>query len=299
MRFVAIVILLRNITVVSVLYFLSISVLQAQSIEGFRDMKSLVIGHQKEAFPFAYLSKKEGKPKGFSLDVCHSVIDRLSSMLDQKISISYYPVVSNTRIPALIDGSIDLECGVTTNSLERQKLVSFSNSIFVARQRVAVKASMKVEKLEELSDETIVVIRGATGEPLGLDLVKKQPKLKLIIGEDLGDAYQKFINGEADAIIADDVILSSMFATEKVPTNYRFVEGALSVEPIAIMMRKDDPLKKLVDASLNELYQSGYIYDIYDKWFLSNLPDRDVNLGFPLSSEMRSIFENPNDRGVM
>lgn len=284
--------------VFSMFMFCSFTAMSASDLEKKSKLTHLTIGYQQKALPFSYTSNKGDIPIGYSIDLCKRVIEIISATLGHTISIDFFPVVSNTRTPALLNGDIDLECGVTTNSVVRQKKVAFSNTIFIASQKIAVRAKERTKFINDLSAYRLVVIRGATGEALGRKLSDENPSIKIVTADSLGDAYKTFITGKADAVLADDVILASMFANETDPSEFQFLEGAFSVEPFGIMVRKGDTLKSLIDAALTEIYQSGYIYKLYDKWFLRKLPDRDVNLELPLSDEIRSIYDFPNDIGL-
>jgi glutamate/aspartate transport system substrate-binding protein len=209
-------------------------------------------------------------------------------------------VTSQNRIPLMQNGTIDLECGSTTNSVDRQKQVSFGNTTFVTGIKMLVKADSGIKDISQLNGKAVVTTTGTTSDALIKQSEKgKSIDVKNIYGKDHADSFLMVESGRAAAFVMDDVLLAGLIANAKNPKDFMIVGEALRVEPYGIMIRKDDPqFKALVDKTLNGLMKSGEIVKIYDKWFMAPVPPKGINMNLPMSKELKDAIANPNDKGV-
>jgi glutamate/aspartate transport system substrate-binding protein len=208
-------------------------------------------------------------------------------------------VTSANRIPLMANGTIDLECGSTTNNLERQKQVSFTNTHFVTANRWIAKKSSNIKTLNDLKGKTIVSTAGTTNIKQITELNAAQNLgMNIISANGHPEAFQMVETGRAVAFVMDDILLYSLAAQSRNPSEYEISSVALSIEPYGIMLRKDDaPFKKVVDASTANTYKSGAINPIYEKWFLKPVPPKGINLNVPMSEPLKKVFKNPTDSG--
>jgi glutamate/aspartate transport system substrate-binding protein len=256
-----------------------------------RDSRLLVIGYRENAFPFSYLNARR-QPVGYTIDLCLAIVDEIAAELEgREFGVNYKPVTAESRIPALIAGDIDLECGATTNNVERQKQVAFSPIIFVAGTKLLVKRGSRITSYRDLRDRMVVVTAGTTNEAALRKLSEKQNLgIKLVVAKDHGESYAIFASGRADAFATDDVLLYGLIAREKAGADFHVVGEYLSYDPYGIMYRKDDPaLAEVIDRTFRKLAESRDIVQIYDKWFMRPLPDG-VRLGLPMSAQLEEMF---------
>jgi glutamate/aspartate transport system substrate-binding protein len=216
------------------------------------------------------------------------------------LKVAYQPVTSANRIPLMTNGTIDLECGSTTNSVERQKTVSFSPTYFVINVTGAVKKASGVKSLAELNGKTISTTSGTTSVPLLKQYEKtKGIDVKEIYGKDHAESFLLLAQDRAAAFIMDDILLAGQIANSAAPGDYLIIAESLRTEPYGAMLRKDDPqFKALVDRAFTQVMKSGEINAIYNKWFMSPIPPKNVNMNFPMTPAIRDAFANPNDKGV-
>ena len=276
----------------------------AQTLTGtmkkIKDSGSITVGHRESSIPFSYLDDKQ-QPVGYAMELCGRVIDALKAELGMpNLKVSLQPVTSSNRIPLLQNGTIDMECGSTTNSVERQKTVSFSVSYFVTNVTAAVKKSSGIKSIAELSGKPVSTTSGSTS----VQLIKAHEKgknvdLKEIFGKDHGESFLLLESDRVAAFVMDDILIAGFIANAKNPSDYVFLPEVLRTEPYGVMLRKDDTqFKALVDKTLTGIYKSGEINRIYAKWFQSPIPPRNANLNFPMSNELKALIANPNDQGV-
>jgi glutamate/aspartate transport system substrate-binding protein len=260
----------------------------------------LVMGVRDSNIPFAYADKQK-KQVGYAVDLCTKVADNVKQQLNlPNLEIKVIPVSSQARIPLVSSGTIDMECGSSTNTLERQKKVGFSVTYFVATVRMAVKTNSGIKNLEDLNGKTIVTTLGTTSDKyIQRDRQGKKIVFKSIFAKDDTASFQTLESGKAAAFIMDDVLLAGLIAKSKNPKDYAIVGPVLSVEPYGIILRKNDPeFKKLVDRTLISLMQSGSIEKIYSKWFTQPLPPDRINLNLPISPSLEAAFQKPTDKGI-
>jgi glutamate/aspartate transport system substrate-binding protein len=270
------------------------------TLKKIRDTGVIKIGHRDASIPFSYLDDKQ-QPIGYGVDICLKIADAIKANLKlPNLKIEYVPVTSQTRIPILTGGNIDFECGSTTNSIERQKQVSFAPTYFVTGTKIVVKKSAGIKGYDDLKGKTVVFTQGTTNER-AMKAYNDDKKLGInfIPAKDHAESFLAVETGRAVAFPMDDILLYGLVANAKTPGDYVVLGEFLSDDPYAIMLRKDDAeFKKLVDTAVSNLYKSGEINKIYSKWFQSKIPPKGINLNFPMSDGLKEAIKNPNDIGV-
>jgi len=272
---------------------------QEGTLKKVKDTGSITIGHRDASIPFSYYDDKQ-RPIGYAMDLCHRIVDAVKKELKlQKVDVKYQLVTSANRIPLMANGTIDLECGSTTNNLERQKQVWFTVTHFVTASRFVAKRSAKLNTLEDLKGKTVVSTAGTTNIKQITELnTQKNLGANIISANGHPEAFLMVETGRAAAFVMDDILLYSLVATSKAPKNYAISKDALSVEPYGIMLRKDDEaFKKVVDAAMTQIYKSGQINGIYQKWFQKPIPPKNVNLNLPMSAQFKKVLANPTSSG--
>lgn len=235
---------------------------------------------------------------GFHYDVCANIIKDLEKAIGKKLETKYQPVTSQNRVPLVQNGTVDLECGSTTNNATRAKDVSFAVTTYVEEVRIAVKANSGITGIKDLAGKSVATTTGTTS----VQTLRKNERatgidFKEVFGKDHSDSFLLLESGRADAFVMDGSILASNIAKAKTPADYKIVGEVLSVEPIAIMMRKDDPaFKKAVDDSIKAQIKNGDLAKLWDKWFLKPIPPANVTIGLPLSDATKAAWANPNDK---
>jgi len=265
-----------------------------------KDTGAITIGHRESSIPFSYLDDKQ-QPIGYAMDLCMKIVDAVKAELKMpNLKVNLQPVTSSNRIPLLQNGTIDLECGSTTNSVDRQKQVSFGPTYFVINVTAAVKKSAGIKALADLNGKTVSTTSGTTAVPL----LKKYDKtanveIKEIYGKDHAESFLLLVQDRTSAFVMDDILLAGQIANAANPGDYLIVQESLRQEPYSMMLRKDDPqFKALVDKTIGGVMTSGQINPIYAKWFTSPIPPKGINLNFPQTPAIKEAFANPNDKGV-
>ncbi len=242
----------------------------------------------------------DGKYAGYHVDVCQRILANLEKAVGKKLEVKFLPVTSQNRIPLTQNGTVDIECGSTTNNATRQKDVAFALTTYVEEVRIAVKANSGITSLAQLSGKNVATTTGTTS----VQLLRKHERaagidFKEVFGKDHADSFLLLESGRADAFVMDGQILAGNIATSKSPADYRLVGEVISVEPIAIMMRKDDPaFKKLADDTIRDLIKSGELAKAYDKWFVQPIPPKNTRVGLAASDATKGAWANPNDKPV-
>lgn len=240
----------------------------------------------------------DGKYVGYHIDVCRHVIADLEKQVGRKLETKYQPVTSANRIPLTVNGTVDLECGSTTNNVARQKDVAFAVTTYVEEVRIAVKANSGITSINQLNGKTVATTTGTTS----VQTLRKHERatgvdFKEVYGKDHADSFLLLESGRADAFVMDGSILAKNIATSKAPADYRIVGEVLSVEPIAVMIRKDDPaFKKAVDDSIKGMIKSGELAKTYDKWFMQPIPPAGAKIGMPVNEATKAAWAGPNDK---
>ncbi len=265
-----------------------------------KETGAFTVGYRESSIPFSYLDDKQ-QPIGYAMDLCLKVVDAVKAELKlPNLKVNLQPVTSSNRIPLLQNGTIDMECGSTTNSVKRQEQVSFGPTYFVINVTAAVKKKSKVKKLADLNGKTISTTSGTTSVPL-LKAYKKTEKIEVkeIYGKDHAESFLLLADDRAEAFVMDDILLAGQIANSKNPSDYRIIPESLRQEPYSMMLRKDDPqFKTLVDKTVSGVMKSGEINKMYAKWFTKPIPPKDINMKFPMTPAIKEAFKNPNDKGV-
>ena len=272
---------------------------QEGTLDKVKTSGSITIGHRDASIPFSYYDDRQ-QPVGYAMDLCLRIVDAVKSNLKMpNLKVNYQLVTSANRIPLMANGTIDLECGSTTNNLERQKQVWFTITHFVTANRWVAKRSAKLDKLEQLKGKTIVSTAGTTNIKQMTELnAAKNLGMNIISANGHPEAFQMVKTGRAAAFAMDDILLYSLVAQARSPKDYHISADATSVEPYGIMLRKDDAaFKKVVDAAMVNIYKSGEINKIYEKWFQKAIPPKGLNLDIPMSPQFKKVVANPTDSG--
>ena len=271
--------------------------LQAQTLDKIRKDGAITIGHRDSSIPFSYLNDKQ-EPIGYSMDICLKIADAVKAELKlPNLAVKMSPVTSATRIPLMANGTIDLECGSTTNNADRQKQVAYAPTTFITANRFVTKKTANVSSLDGLKGKTIVSTSGSTNIKQAVELnASRSLGMNILPAKDHAEAFLMVETGRAVAFVMDDILLYSLVATAKTPGDYVVSAEGLSVEPYGIMLRRDDPsFKALVDRTVAGLMQSGEIEKIYAKWFLAPVPPKNINLNLPISVALKRVFAKPTD----
>ena len=240
-----------------------------------------------------------GKYVGFHTEMGERVLADIQKQLGlAKLDIKYQPVTSQNRIPLVANGTVDIECGSTTNNTARQKEVAFAVTTYVEEVRIAVNAKSGITGIKDLNGKTIVTTTGTTSvQTLRKNKRAEGMSFKEVMGKDHADSFLMLETGRADAFIMDGSILAANISKSKNPADFKIVGEVLSVEPIACMLRKDDPaFKKAVDDSIKRQIADGSLAKLYDKWFMQPVPPTNVKVGLPLSDATKEAWANPNDK---
>ena len=266
------------------------------TLKKIKDSGSITMG-VRESSGLSY-TLGDGKFVGYHIDVCTKVIGDLEKQVGKKLEVKYQPVTSQNRIPLVQNGTVDLECGSTTNNATRQKDVAFAVTTFVEEVRIAVKANSGITSIGQLANKTVATTTGTTS----VQTLRKHERatgvdFKELFGKDHSDSFLLLESGRADAFVMDGQILAGLIAKSKAPAEYKIVGEVISVEPIGIMMRKDDTaFLAAVNKTLDGLMKSGEMAKTYDKWFMQPIPPTNTKVGLPASDATKAAWANPNDK---
>lgn len=279
---------------------LAAGVAQADTLSKIKESGTATMGVRESSGALSY-TLGDGKYAGFHTEICQRVLADLQKKLGlAKLDIKYQPVTSQNRIPLVQNGTVDIECGSTTNNATRQKDVSFAVTTYVEEVRIAVKANSGITSIAQLNGKKVATTTGTTS----VQLLRKHEKangvnFEEVFGKDHADSFLLLESGRADAFVMDGQILAGNIAKSKNPADFKIVGEVLSVEPIAIMVRKDDAaFKKAVDDSLIAMMKSGEIAKLYDKWFMQPIPPSNTKVGLPASEATKAAWASPNDKPV-
>ncbi len=271
---------------------------QQSTLDKIRSTGVVTMGVRESSGALSY-TLGDGKYAGFHVEICNDVLRDIQKQLNLKtLDIKYTPVTSQNRIPLLQNGTVDIECGSTTNNATRQKDVAFAVTTYVEEIRIAVKANSGITSLNQLNGKKVATTTGTTS----VQLLRKHERatgvnFEEVFGKDHADSFLLLESGRADAFVMDGSILAGNIANAKNPSDYRIVGEVIAVEPIAIMMRKDDPsFKKAVDTSIIRMMKDGTLAKLWDKWFLQPIPPKNARVGLALSESTKQAWSNPNDR---
>lgn len=273
----------------------------AQALTGtlkkIQERGEITLGAREAALPFSYYDD-DHRPIGYSIDLCLKVVDAIKAQLKMpNLKTTMVQVASSSRIPLMANGTIDLECGTTSNTAERQKQVAFSVTTFVAGTKFVSKKANNLTDLAALRNKPVVATAGSSNILQISELnAAKSLGLRIASSKDFAEGFLMVETNRASAFFLDDVTLAGLAAGSKNPGDYIISTEALSVEPYALMMRKDDPeFKKSVDAALVALFKSGEINRIYHKWFQTPIPPKGINMSLPMSPTLQKIVATPTD----
>jgi glutamate/aspartate transport system substrate-binding protein len=239
-----------------------------------------------------------GKYVGFHTEMAERIIDDLKKQLGTDLKINYQVITSQNRIPLLQNGTIDFECGSTTNNATRAKDVAFAVTTYVEEVRIAVKGNSGINSVADLNGKTVAVTTGTTSvQHLRRHERGANIDFKTVQGKDHADSFLLLDSGRADAFVMDGSILAANISRARNPADFKIVGEVLSVEPIACMLRKDDPkMKEALDNSIKRQIKDGALAKLYDKWFMQPIPPANVSLNMPLSASTKAAWDNPNDK---
>lgn len=281
-----------------VLFFLPALSASADTLGKITERGSIVLAYRESSVPFSYLDGP-GKPIGFGVDIANKVAEAIRQASGKKeLRIEYQAVTSQNRVPLVANGSVDLECGSTTNNAARAKEVAFAVNYFYASSRLLVKKSSGIHKLGDLAGKAIATTTGTTtfGQLRKLSL-ERNLNLSVVPAKDHADGFLLLESGRAQAFAMDDILLAGLMLNAKNPDDYAIVGEPLQVEAYACMLRKDDPaFKKLVDSTLTAMMKSGEFEKLYKKWFMSPIPPRQRSLALPISNRLRENLKSPTDQ---
>ncbi len=268
------------------------------TLKKIKDSAAITLGARESSGALAY-TLGDGKYVGFHTEMSQRIAADLQKQLGlSKLDVKYQPVTSQNRIPLVQNGTVDLECGSTTNNATRQKDVAFAITTYVEEVRIAVKANSGISSIKDLVGKTVATTTGTTS----VQTLRKHERannvdFKELFGKDHADSFLLLESGRADAFVMDGQILAGNISKSKSPADYKIVGEVLSVEPIACMLRKDDPaFKTAVDNSIKGMIKSGDLAKLYDKWFMQAIPPTNTKVGLPLSDATKSAWANPNDK---
>lgn len=270
----------------------------ADTLAKIKGANKISIGTRDSSAPLAYTTG-DGKYVGYHVEVCQKIAEAIRTNLKvPAMPIEYTVVTSANRVPLVQNGTVDMECGSTTNNATRQQQVAFAPTTFVTNVRTAVKANSGITSIANLAGKTVVTTTGTTS----VQVLRKHEKangidFKELFGKDHADSFLLLESGRADAFVMDDNILAGLIVNSKVPADFKIVGESLSEEPIAIMIPKDDPAyKKLVDDTVTGMMRNGDLEKIYNKWFMAPVPPRNATVGMAMSASLKNAIANPNDK---
>jgi len=295
---------MRNYALIlaTVSYCCFLSGVQAQGLTGtlkrIKDSGSISLGYRESSVPFSYYDDKS-QVVGYSQELAATVIDAIKKKLNlASLQVKLFPVTSQNRIPLVQNGSVDLEAGSTTNNLDREKQVSFSNTMFIIKTRLLVKTGSGIKDFPDLQGKRVVTTAGGTSEVMLRAMNEKNKMgMDIISAKDHAESFLILQSGRAVAFMMDDALLAGERAKARNPNDWEIVGTPQSKEAYGMMLPKDDvEFKKVVDAAIAQAETSGVAEKLYQRWFMSPIPPKGLNLNLPLSDDIKALFKSPNDR---
>ena len=277
------------------------SAASAQTLQKITDSNKITVSYRESSVPFSYLVSST-KAVGFSVELTEAIIEDVRKKIKKpNLEVAYMPVTSQNRIPLLVNGTYDLECGSTTNNSARGKDVTFAVSHFYTGTRLLTKKSAGIKNYADLAKKTVSSTTGTTNaQVIRKYSADKNLDMQLILGKDHDDSLLLVETDRAVAFAMDDILLFGLMANSKNPAALEVVGDSLQVEPYGCMLRKDDPeFKTLVDGTLTRLMKSGEFSKLYDKWFMSPIPPKGVNLNLPMSEQLKANLNTPSDKPAL
>lgn len=262
-----------------------------------REAGVISLGYRDASVPFSYLDDAQ-RPIGYSMDICQRIVEAVKRRIGlRELEQRFVPVSSATRVSMVANGSVDLECGVTTNNAERQRRVGFTITTYVAASRLVSRRAAPVMKLDDLRQKVVASTVGTTSLLHLQDLsTSRGLEMQILAARDDPEAFRMVETGRAAAYAMDDVLLRATVAAARRPEDFVLSDEALSVEPYGIMLSRDDPeFKRVADEAITTLFRTGEIFRLYQRWFLSPIPPKGLNLQLPMHPAMRKVVEYPTD----
>ena len=273
---------------------------QSDTLKKIKDSGSVVMGVRGSSGALSY-TLGEGKYVGYHVELCQRALEDIRKQLGlAKLDIKYQEVTSANRIPLVQNGTVDIECGSTTNNETRAKDVSFAHTAYVEEVRILTKVNSGIKGIADLNGKSVATTTGTTS----VQLLRKHERatgvdFKEVFGKDHADSFLLLESGRADAFVMDGQIVAGLAAKSKSPADYHIVGEVLSVEPIAIMVRKDDPaFLAAVNKTIDGMAKSGDMAKLYDKWFVQAIPPTNTKVGLPASEATKNAWKNPNNLGT-
>lgn len=261
---------------------------------------SITYGYRESSFGFSYVDGGP-RPIGYSIDICNRIVEAIKGELKLlNIEVKYQSVTSSNRIPLVQNGTVDIECGSTTNLVERQKQVAFSPDIFRYNVRTLVKANSKINSIADLQGKTVATTAGTTSFRLLKEADKgRNLEVTNMLGKDHSDSFLLVVTDRAQAFVLDDILLAGQIANAQNPKDYKIVGESLRTENQSLMFRKDDPaFKAIVDRVVGGMMKSGEMDILYKKWFMAPIPPKGININYPMNAETKEAFKNPSSKGI-
>ena len=270
---------------------------QADTLAKVKSSGAITMGVRDSSGALSY-TLGDGKYAGFHIEICQRIVANVEKAVGKKVDVKFQSVTSQNRIPLVQNGTVDIECGSTTNNAARQKDVSFVVTTYVEEVRIATKVASGITSIAQLVNKNVATTTGTTS----VQLLRKHERangvnFNEVFGKDHADSFLLLDSGRADAFVMDGSILAGNIANAKNPAEFRIVGEVLAVEPIAIMIRKDDPaFKKVADDTVSDLVKSGEMAKLWDKWFLQPIPPKNVKVGLALSESTKAAWASLNDK---
>ncbi|NML13371.1 amino acid ABC transporter substrate-binding protein [Azohydromonas caseinilytica] len=287
----------KSLLVAALLVAVGAAQAQSDTLKKAKDTGTITLGVRESSGVLSY-TLGGSKYVGYHVAICEKAVEAVEKAVGRRLEIKYQPVTSQNRIPLVQNGTVDLECGSTTNNLARQKDVAFANTTFVEQVRMAAKASSGINSVADLKGKTVATTTGTTSvQTLRRHKRAEGVDFKEVFGKDHADSFLLVDSGRADVFVMDSSLLAGLIARSKNPADFKIVGEPLSVEPIAIMMRKEDEgLRKIVNQTIGDMVKSGEIYKLYDKWFMQPTPPTGAVVNLPMSDLLKEALKSPNSK---
>jgi glutamate/aspartate transport system substrate-binding protein len=289
---------IRVALVASTLVCAHSAIASSATLDKIKSTGAVTMGVRESSIPMSYTTG-DSRFDGFHIEVCRMILNDIKDKLGMStLRINYQPVTAQNRMPLVQNGTVDIECGTTTNNTARQRDVSFANTLYVEEVRIAVKANSGINSISQLAGKKVATTTGTTS----VQLLRKHEKatgvnFDEVFGKDHSDSFLLLESGRADAFVMDGSILAGNIANSRNPKDFKIVGEVLSVEPIAIMIRKDDPqFKADVNAAIAKIVANGSMPKLWDKWFLKPIPPKNSVVGLELSAATKNAWANLNDK---
>lgn len=268
------------------------------TLEKIRDYRAIYVGHREGSIPFSYIVGDE--PVGYSIDICNRIVDAIKEAVeDPAIRVVKVPVTSSSRFLMLQAGTIDIECGSTTNTRIRQQQVAFGLTTFISGVKSVVRKESPIKGIGDMDGKVVVTTAGTTTERIVRSVLNtRKLSARTKAARTHPESLAMVVASQADVFVIDEALLAGLVASSPDGPKLRFLEDNFGFEPYAIVFRRDDPeMKKLVDKTIREIMQSGELERLYSKWFMSPIPPKGINLQIPMSHLLKELIQNPNDEG--